>query len=111
VNLIPYNPTGMYDGSTSKAIAAFKAALDRARLPATVQASREGATFRAACGQLAACRPADGPGSQLTLAHETAIGQAALAANDRVALAVPSQGAPHVQRSSLRRLALLRTRH
>jgi hypothetical protein len=43
--LIPYNPTGMYDGSTSKSIAAFKAALDRTRLPATVS-SRAGVTFK-----------------------------------------------------------------
>jgi len=53
VNLIPYNPTGIYDGSTSKAIAAFKAALDRARLPATVRLTR-GRDIQAACGQLAA---------------------------------------------------------
>ena len=33
VNLIPYNPTGMYDGSSRDAIAAFKHVLDRARLP------------------------------------------------------------------------------
>src|SRR6478609_1187598 len=31
VNLIPYNPTGMYAASTRKAIAAFKSVLDRAR--------------------------------------------------------------------------------
>ena len=30
VNLIPYNPTGMYDGSTPKAIGAFKSVLERA---------------------------------------------------------------------------------
>src|SRR5438094_248497 len=53
VNLIPYNPTGMYDGSTSKAISAFKAALDRARLPSTVRLTR-GRDIQAACGQLAA---------------------------------------------------------
>ena len=53
VNLIPYNPTGMYEGSTSKAIAAFKAVLDRARLPATVRLTR-GRDIQAACGQLAA---------------------------------------------------------
>jgi 23S rRNA (adenine2503-C2)-methyltransferase len=50
VNLIPYNATGMYDGSTSKAIAAFKAALGRARLPATVRLTR-GRDIQAACGQ------------------------------------------------------------
>jgi 23S rRNA (adenine2503-C2)-methyltransferase len=53
VNLIPYNPTGMYDGSSRKAIAAFKHVLDRARLPATVRLTR-GRDIAAACGQLAA---------------------------------------------------------
>jgi 23S rRNA (adenine2503-C2)-methyltransferase len=52
VNLIPYNPTGMYEGSTRKAIAAFKDVLDRARLPATVRLTR-GRDIAAACGQLA----------------------------------------------------------
>jgi 23S rRNA (adenine2503-C2)-methyltransferase len=55
VNLIPYNPTGMYDGSSRKAIAAFKDVLDRARLPATVRLTR-GRDIAAACGQLAAER-------------------------------------------------------
>jgi 23S rRNA (adenine2503-C2)-methyltransferase len=53
VNLIPYNPTGMYAGSTRKAIAAFKTVLDDARLPATVRLTR-GRDIAAACGQLAA---------------------------------------------------------
>jgi 23S rRNA (adenine2503-C2)-methyltransferase len=53
VNLIPYNPTGMYAGSTRKAIAAFKDVLDQARLPATVRLTR-GRDIAAACGQLAA---------------------------------------------------------
>jgi 23S rRNA (adenine2503-C2)-methyltransferase len=53
VNLIPYNPTGMYAGSTRKAIAAFKDELDEARLPATVRLTR-GRDIAAACGQLAA---------------------------------------------------------
>jgi 23S rRNA (adenine2503-C2)-methyltransferase len=53
VNLIPYNPTGMYAGSTRKAIAAFKNVLDEARLPATVRLTR-GRDISAACGQLAA---------------------------------------------------------
>ncbi len=53
VNLIPYNPTGRYDGSSRKAIAAFKQVLDRARLPATVRLTR-GRDIAAACGQLAA---------------------------------------------------------
>ena len=53
VNLIPYNPTGMYAGSTRKAIAAFKDVLDRGRLPSTVRLTR-GRDIAAACGQLAA---------------------------------------------------------
>jgi 23S rRNA (adenine2503-C2)-methyltransferase len=55
VNLIPYNPTGMYDGSSREAIAAFKGVLDRARVPATVRLTR-GRDIAAACGQLAATR-------------------------------------------------------
>src|SRR5947207_10963960 len=53
VNLIPYNPTGMYDGSSRTRIAAFKAQLDRAHVPATVRLTR-GRDIEAACGQLAA---------------------------------------------------------
>jgi 23S rRNA (adenine2503-C2)-methyltransferase len=55
VNLIPYNPTGSYDGSSRAAIATFKAVLDRARLPSTVRLTR-GRDIAAACGQLAASR-------------------------------------------------------
>ncbi len=53
VNLIPYNPTGMYEGSSRERIALFKAVLDEARLPATVRLTR-GRDIAAACGQLAA---------------------------------------------------------
>jgi 23S rRNA (adenine2503-C2)-methyltransferase len=53
VNLIPYNPTGAFDGSTRRAIDAFKGVLDRERLPATVRLTR-GRDIAAACGQLAA---------------------------------------------------------
>ena len=53
VNLIPYNPTGLYDGSSREAIAGFKNVLDRARIPATVRLTR-GRDIAAACGQLAA---------------------------------------------------------
>ena len=53
VNLIPYNPTGQFDGSSRRAIDAFKAVLDRAGLPATVRLTR-GRDIDAACGQLAA---------------------------------------------------------
>ena len=52
VNLIPYNPTGRFGGSSRDAIAAFKAELDRARVPATVRLTR-GRDIAAACGQLA----------------------------------------------------------
>jgi 23S rRNA (adenine2503-C2)-methyltransferase len=55
VNLIPYNPTGMYDGTSRAAIASFKAVLDHARLPSTVRLTR-GRDIAAACGQLAATR-------------------------------------------------------
>jgi 23S rRNA (adenine2503-C2)-methyltransferase len=53
VNLIPYNPTGMYDGSSRDAIAAFKAVLEEHGLRATVRLTR-GRDIDAACGQLAA---------------------------------------------------------
>jgi 23S rRNA (adenine2503-C2)-methyltransferase len=53
VNLIPYNPTGMYDGSSRGAIDAFKAALEEHGLRATVRLTR-GRDIDAACGQLAA---------------------------------------------------------
>jgi 23S rRNA (adenine2503-C2)-methyltransferase len=59
VNLIPYNPTGMYDGSSRDAIATFKHVLDRAHVPATVRLTR-GRDIAAACGQLAAA-----PGANL----------------------------------------------
>ena len=73
VNLIPYNPlpqalkegargatmgspalnpTGRFDGSSRRAIDAFKGVLDAARLPATVRLTR-GREIDAACGQLA----------------------------------------------------------
>jgi 23S rRNA (adenine2503-C2)-methyltransferase len=60
VNLIPYNPTGAFQGSSPKAIAAFEAALAREGLPATVRLSR-GRDIEAACGQLAAARTASSP--------------------------------------------------
>jgi len=53
VNLIPYNPTGAFAGSSRAAIAAFKGVLDRAGIPATVRLTR-GRDIAAACGQLAA---------------------------------------------------------
>ena len=55
VNLIPYNPTGSYDGSASDAIAAFRAVLEEHGLRATVRLTR-GRDIAAACGQLAAAR-------------------------------------------------------
>jgi 23S rRNA (adenine2503-C2)-methyltransferase len=53
INLIPYNPTGSYDGSGREAIAAFKAALEEHGIGATVRLTR-GQDIDAACGQLAA---------------------------------------------------------
>jgi 23S rRNA (adenine2503-C2)-methyltransferase len=53
INLIPYNPTGAYDGSGRDAIAAFKAALEEHGIGATVRLTR-GQDIDAACGQLAA---------------------------------------------------------
>ena len=55
VNLIPYNPTGRYDGSSRADIEAFKNVLERARIRATVRLTR-GRDIDAACGQLAATR-------------------------------------------------------
>ncbi len=55
VNLIPYNPTGMFEGSSRAAIDAFKSVLVRARIPATVRLTR-GRDIEAACGQLASTR-------------------------------------------------------
>ncbi len=54
VNLIPYNPTdSSYAGSSPKAIAAFRAELERHGLDVTVRLTR-GRDIDAACGQLAA---------------------------------------------------------
>jgi len=54
VNLIPYNPTGAYDGSPPEAIERFRAILAaRPGLTATVRLTR-GREIAAACGQLAA---------------------------------------------------------
>jgi len=53
VNLIPYNPTGSYDGSGPEAINAFRAVLEEHGLRATVRLTR-GRDIAAACGQLAA---------------------------------------------------------
>jgi 23S rRNA (adenine2503-C2)-methyltransferase len=54
VNLIPYNPTDSpYEGSSPKAIEAFRAELERHGIGATVRLTR-GRDIAAACGQLAA---------------------------------------------------------
>ncbi len=53
VNLIPYNPTGSYDGSAPEEIERFRAVLEEHRLTATVRLTR-GRDIAAACGQLAA---------------------------------------------------------
>jgi 23S rRNA (adenine2503-C2)-methyltransferase len=53
VNLIPYNPTGSYDGSAPEEIERFRAVLEEHRLTATIRLTR-GRDIAAACGQLAA---------------------------------------------------------
>ena len=53
VNLIPYNPTGAYDGSSPERIERFRAVLAEHGLAATVRLTR-GRDIEAACGQLAA---------------------------------------------------------
>lgn len=53
VNLIPYNPTGAYDGSPPERIERFRAILVERGLTATVRLTR-GREIEAACGQLAA---------------------------------------------------------
>jgi 23S rRNA (adenine2503-C2)-methyltransferase len=54
VNLIPYNPTDSpYEGSSPKAIEAFRAELERQGIAATLRLTR-GRDIAAACGQLAA---------------------------------------------------------
>ena len=53
VNLIPYNPTGSYDGSSPQRIEAFRAILAEHRITATVRLTR-GRDIDAACGQLVA---------------------------------------------------------
>jgi 23S rRNA (adenine2503-C2)-methyltransferase len=54
VNLIPYNPTGAFDGSPPEAIERFRAILTaNSGLTATVRLTR-GREIAAACGQLAA---------------------------------------------------------
>jgi 23S rRNA (adenine2503-C2)-methyltransferase len=57
VNLIPYNPTGTFAGSSPKAIAAFESELERRGIPTTVRLTR-GRDIAAACGQLAAASQA-----------------------------------------------------
>jgi len=53
VNLIPYNPTGAFDGSPPERIERFRAILAEHGLTATVRLTR-GREIDAACGQLAA---------------------------------------------------------
>jgi 23S rRNA (adenine2503-C2)-methyltransferase len=53
VNLIPYNPTGSYDGSGRDTIEDFRAVLEEHGVSATVRLTR-GQDIDAACGQLAA---------------------------------------------------------
>jgi 23S rRNA (adenine2503-C2)-methyltransferase len=52
LNLIPYNETGAFRGSSRAAIDAFRETLAKSRLEATVRVAR-GREIEAACGQLA----------------------------------------------------------
>jgi 23S rRNA (adenine2503-C2)-methyltransferase len=60
VNLIPYNPTGSFDGSAPEEIERFRAILAEHRIGATVRLTR-GRDIDAACGQLAAGASASSP--------------------------------------------------
>jgi 23S rRNA (adenine2503-C2)-methyltransferase len=61
VNLIPFNPTGSeFNGSSPRAIEAFKQTLEGRGVPATVRLTR-GREIDAACGQLAARAAAGQP--------------------------------------------------
>ena len=53
VNMIPYNPTGMFDASSRDTMAHFKDSLHRAGFSPTLRLTR-GRDIAAACGQLAA---------------------------------------------------------
>jgi len=53
VNMIPYNPTGMFDGSSRETMAGFKDELHRLGFSPTLRLTR-GRDIAAACGQLAA---------------------------------------------------------
>jgi 23S rRNA (adenine2503-C2)-methyltransferase len=63
VNLIPYNPTGLFEGSSRERVASFRQELERARVPVTVRLTR-GRDIEAACGQLAAAPRAVSRGSR-----------------------------------------------
>jgi 23S rRNA (adenine2503-C2)-methyltransferase len=76
VNLIPYNPTGLYDGSPRERIGAFRHELERAHVPVTVRLTR-GRDIEAACGQLAGAprvRPRSATASQPVPARRRAAG-------------------------------------
>ena len=62
INLIPYNPTGSYQGSPPEQIERFRAILAEHGLTATVRLTR-GRDIAAACGQLAAEGPGEGSGT------------------------------------------------
>src|SRR4051794_8463605 len=66
VNLIPYNPTASgFSGSTREGIEAFRQALARNGVDATVRLTR-GRDIAAACGQLAASGERDGAADGVT---------------------------------------------
>ena len=57
VDLIPYNPTGSYEGSDRATLARFAAILEQRGIGTTVRLTR-GQDIAAACGQLAAATAA-----------------------------------------------------
>lgn len=57
VNLIPYNPTGRYQGSSPERIAGFRSVLQRSGIATTTRLTR-GRSIDAACGQLSALQAA-----------------------------------------------------
>jgi 23S rRNA (adenine2503-C2)-methyltransferase len=81
VNLIPYNPTGLFEGSSRERIATFRHELERARVPVTVRLTR-GRDIEAACGQLAAA-PKVRPQSELSPASQLPQRRAAGASRSR----------------------------
>ena len=98
VNLIPYNPTGAYDGSSPERIERFRAILAEHRLTATVRLTR-GQDIDAACGQLAAAATALSA-SEMKLANQPVM----IPAMATVDTSAPVVGPPQMSANPLRRV-------